>query len=168
VGSNGKGPISPADGAEQHSSPDEVRKRIREWHDPTPSVPDSNPKSVAPAQPSASAADARTQTTQAASESIPPAERKAAEKMIREAYATQAQEELWREGVEMTVQARGTTLHLEYALAGKAFAFQFGEGFVSKNGNRLKVMGFKRVELTDGDSSNGLEADHVWSWNLNK
>ena len=168
MGRNGKGTLSPADGPEQHSSPDEVRKRISEWHDPTPSVPDLNPNSVAPTQPSASAAEAQTQTTQAASQSITPAERKAAEKLIREAYAKQAQEELWREGVEMTVQARGTNLHLEYVLAGKAFAFQFGEGFVSKNADRLKVMGFKRVELTDGDSSNGMEADHVWSWNLNK
>ncbi|GEM_PF-5507799 len=97
-----------------------------------------------------------------------PADRKIAEKQIRDAYAREAQKELWREGMEMTLQARGATLHIEYTLAGKAFAFQFGESFVSKNADRLRLMGFRRVELTDGDSSEGLAADHIWSWNLNR
>jgi hypothetical protein len=96
------------------------------------------------------------------------AERKAAQKVLREKWIEETQKELWRQGMEMTFQARGTTLNVEYVLAGKAFAFQFGESFVAKNAGTLRALGFKRVELLDGDSSNDIEADHRWSWNLTK
>ena len=89
-------------------------------------------------------------------------------KLFREKWIRATQEELWRQGIEMTFQARGTTLHVEYIMAGKAFAFNFGETFVHKNAETLRTLGFKRVELLDGDAANDVEADHRWSWNLTK
>jgi hypothetical protein len=79
-------------------------------------------------------------------------------KEVREEWIKNTQEELWRQGVEMTFQARGTTLYLEYVLAGQAFAFQFGETFLGKNGATLKALGFKKVYLSNGEDG--------WTWNL--
>lgn len=89
---------------------------------------------------------------------IDPKERKAAEKQMREVYAAETQKDLWRQGIEMTFQARGTTLYVRYILAGDAFKFQFQEQFVQQNSEKLKALGFTRVELTNDDT--------VWSWNL--
>lgn len=69
---------------------------------------------------------------------------KAATKALREEWIRNAQQELWRQGVEMTCQARGTTLYVKYVLAGEAFAFQFGETFLGKNGATLKALGFRK------------------------
>lgn len=82
----------------------------------------------------------------------------AATKALREAWIENAQKELWRQGVEMKCQARGTTLYVEYVLAGDAFAFQFGETFLGKNGATLKALGFKKVYLSNGEDG--------WTWDL--
>jgi len=89
---------------------------------------------------------------------ISPAEMKAAQKILREKWAEETQKDLWRQGMEMTFQARGTTLYIKYVLAGEAFAFQFHEGFLSDNAETLRGLGFKTVELSNGDN--------VWSWKL--
>jgi hypothetical protein len=77
---------------------------------------------------------------------------------MRDTYAAETQKDLWRQGIEMTFQARGTTLYVRYILAGDAFKFQFQEQFVQQNAEKLKALGFTRVELTNDDT--------VWSWNL--
>ena len=82
----------------------------------------------------------------------------AALRAIREEWIKNAQQDLWRQGMEMTVQARGTTLYVEYALAGQAFAFQFGETFLGKNGATLRALGFKKVYLSNGEGG--------WTWDL--
>jgi hypothetical protein len=82
----------------------------------------------------------------------------AALRAIREEWIKNAQQELWRQGMEMKVQARGTTLYVEYVLAGQAFAFQFGETFLGKNGATLKALGFKKVYLSNGEDG--------WTWDL--
>jgi hypothetical protein len=79
-------------------------------------------------------------------------------KAVREEWIRNTQEGLYREGVEMKFQARGTTLYVKYVLAGEAFAFQFHETFLGQNGATLKALGFKRVELSNGENQ--------WSWNL--
>jgi hypothetical protein len=89
---------------------------------------------------------------------IDPKVRKTTEKLMRETYAAETQKDLWRQGIELTFQARGTTLYVRYILAGDAFKFQFQEQFVQQNAEKLKALGFTRVELTNDDT--------VWSWNL--
>ena len=89
---------------------------------------------------------------------IDPKVRKTAEKLMRDTYAAETQKDLWRQGIGMTFQARGTTLYVRYILAGDAFKFQFQEQFVQQNAEKLKALGFTRVELTNDDT--------VWSWNL--
>lgn len=79
-------------------------------------------------------------------------------KAVREEWIRNTQEALYRQGMEITFQARGTTLYVKYVLAGDAFAFQFHETFLGENGAILKTLGFKRVELSNGDKS--------WSWDL--
>lgn len=82
----------------------------------------------------------------------------AALKAVREEWIKNTQKELWRQGMEMTVQARGTTLYVKYVLAGDAFAFQFGETFLGQNGGTLKALGFKKVYLSNGETG--------WTWDL--
>lgn len=89
-----------------------------------------------------------------------PAAKKAAQKVLRETWAAETQKDLWRQGMEMTFQAHGTTLYVKYVLAGDAFAFQFHEEFMHDNAETLKGLGFKNVELSNGDN--------VWSWKLSK
>jgi len=84
----------------------------------------------------------------------------AALRAVREEWIKNAQQELWRQGMEMKVQARGTTLYVEYVLAGDAFAFQFGETFLGKNGATLKALGFKKVYLSNGEGG--------WTWDLSR
>jgi len=122
---------------------------------------DSTP--VAPQQTASPATAPAKDSGQVASKQVPdqpidPKARKAAERQMRETYATETQKELWRQGMEMTLQARGTTLYVRYVLAGDAFKFQFQEQFVQQNAETLKALGFTRVELTNDDT--------VWSWNL--
>jgi peptidyl-prolyl cis-trans isomerase A (cyclophilin A) len=90
-----------------------------------------------------------------AARSTPPAKKSedvAALKAVREEWIKNTQQELWREGEEITFQSRGTTLYVKYALAGDAFAFQFGETFLGQNGAKLKALGFKRAYLSNGDT----------------
>jgi len=87
---------------------------------------------------------------------------------LRDAFASETQKELWREGMEMTFAARGSTLHIEYVLAGKAFAFQFGESFIGDNRDMLRELGFKRVVLSDGNLADDAAVSHEWSWDLTK
>jgi hypothetical protein len=89
---------------------------------------------------------------------LSPADRRTAEKRARETYAIETQKDLWRQGIETTFQARGTTLFVRNVLAGDAFKFQFQEQFIAQNRNTLKELGFTRVELTNDDT--------MWSWNL--
>lgn len=89
-----------------------------------------------------------------------PAALKAAQKVLREKWTEETQKDLWRQGVEMTFQAHGTTLYVKYVLAGDAFAFQFHDGFLHDNAETLKGLGFKAVELSNGDN--------VWSWKLSQ
>jgi hypothetical protein len=96
--------------------------------------------------------------TPAPEEPIDPKVRKTTEKLMRETYAAETQKDLWRQGIEMTFQARDTTLYVRYILAGDAFKFQFQEQFVQQNAEKLKALGFTRIELTNGDT--------VWSWSL--
>ncbi len=86
------------------------------------------------------------------------AELKAALKQVREKWIEDTQKDLWREGLEMTFQDRGTTLYVRYLLAGDAFKFQFQEQFVDVNAETLRQLGFTRIELTNDDEA--------WYWNL--
>jgi hypothetical protein len=87
-----------------------------------------------------------------------PAAQKAAKKILREKYAQETQNDLWRQGMEMTFQAHGTTLYVRYVLAGDAFAFQFHERFLHDNTETLTALGFKNVELSNDET--------VWRWKL--
>jgi hypothetical protein len=74
------------------------------------------------------------------------------QKSLREAWVKSTQEQLWREGLEMTLQARGSTLYVKYILAGDAFAFQFSEKLIQPNLPMLRNVGFTRVVLDNGDT----------------
>ena len=91
-------------------------------------------------------------------EGLNPAEQKAALKALREQWAKKMQEDIWRQGVEMTFQAQGSTLYVKYVLAGNAFRFQFQEQVVQPNMSMLKQLGFTQVLLDNGDD--------VWSWRV--
>jgi len=81
-----------------------------------------------------------------------------AQKLLREKWARETQEALWKEGMEMTFQARDTTLYVHYVLAGDAFVFQFKDQFLHDNADILKTLGFKNVQLSNGDT--------VWTWKV--
>ncbi len=83
---------------------------------------------------------------------LSPAEMKAAQKVLREKWAEETQKELWRQGMEMTFQTRGTTLFVKYILAGDAFAFQFHEEFLHDNAETMRGLGFETVVLSNGDN----------------
>lgn len=89
---------------------------------------------------------------------VDPTVQKAAQKQLREEWVKGTQEEMWRQGYEMKVQAHGTTLYVEYILAGDAFAFQFRDGFLRDSTQTLRTLGFKRIQLSNGDK--------IWSWTL--
>jgi len=101
-------------------------------------------------------ASANTETAKEAPQSVIPDP--AVLKAVREEWIRNTQEALYREGMEITFQARGTTLYVHDVTAGNAYAFQFHETFLGQNGATLKTLGFKRVELSNGDKS--------WSWDL--
>jgi hypothetical protein len=82
------------------------------------------------------------------------------EKLLREKWAIETQNNLWREGMEMTFQVHGTTLYIKYVPAGESFAFQFREQFLQQNADELKKLGFKRIELSNGDN--------VWVWTVSQ
>lgn len=79
------------------------------------------------------------------------AQQKVLQKTLREQWAKNSQEELWREGYEIKFRAQGTTLYVDYILAGDAFAFQFNEKVIQPNSGMLKQLGFTRVVLNNGD-----------------
>jgi len=85
----------------------------------------------------------------------------AAEKQhLREEGTRKFQRDVWRDGLEMTVKSRGTTLYLEYVLAGDAFAFNFGETVLnSESRSQLRKIGYAKVLLSDG-------LGRSWTWNL--
>jgi len=114
--------------------------------------PDSQSQRLAPGP-----SDARTGASVPETPSTP-AMQKTAQRILREKWAEETQKDLWRQGVEMTLQAHGTTLYVKYVLAGDAFAFQFHEGFLHDNAEALIGLGFRTVELSNGDN--------VWSWKL--
>jgi len=77
----------------------------------------------------------------------------------REAFAETVENQLLREWYEMEVQAIGpdkTTLHVYYALAGKAFAYHFADN--NEVFKSARAAGFKKIELSNGDA--------VWTWTL--
>jgi zinc-ribbon domain len=115
-------------------------------------------------QESATRPDLSTQRSTTAStppQKLPdPASIKAAQKILREKWAEETQKDLWRQGMEMTFQAHGTTLYVKYVPAGDAFAFQFHEGFLHDHAETLRGLGFKTVELSNGDSE--------WRWKLSQ
>lgn len=129
-----------------------------------------NPPNPAISKPEEKPPDPASQKSDKSKTAVPPATTSsnqqekardaAALKAIREEWIKNAQQDLWRQGMEMTVQARGTTLYVEYALAGQAFAFQFGETFLGKNGATLKALGFKKVYLSNGEGG--------WTWDLSR
>jgi hypothetical protein len=77
----------------------------------------------------------------------------------RQAFATEAQHRWWMSGSHAKVEARGTTLYLEYALAGDAEAYQLRKLFIEPKLQDLRAMGFKRVVLSDGN-------DYCHEWTL--
>jgi hypothetical protein len=78
----------------------------------------------------------------------------------RQAFATEAQHRWWVSGSNAKVEARGTTLYLEYPLADRAEAYQLRKLFIEPKFQGLREMGFKRVVLSDG----GYE--HEFAWDL--
>jgi hypothetical protein len=77
----------------------------------------------------------------------------------RHDFATRKQHELWLAGYECSLEARGTTLYLEYVLAGRAMAYQMQKLIVEPYQSQLRDMGFKKVVLSDG-------YEHDFYWNL--
>lgn len=79
-------------------------------------------------------------------------------KVKRQAIVKWMQEYLWDNGYEMKIEVQGTTLHLTYALAGDAFAYQFGKHFMPGAATTLRSAGFTKVVLHGYDS--------YWAWSL--